>query len=138
MCVGAFAGAHGVRGQVRLRSFTEQPEDAGAYGPLEDETGRRHFEIELVGRAKGALLVRVAGVGDRDRAQALAGTRLYVARAALPEIEEEETYYHADLIGLRAEDGEGRVLGRISAVHDFVPAEASQALMLRFQAKSKK
>ena len=118
-CLAAIAGAHGLGGLVRLRCFTERPEDVGAYGPLEDEAGQRRFEIEVVGRTKGGVLARIEGIGDRDRARALAGTRLYVARAALPAIEEPETFYHADLIGLRAEDAAGRTLGRITAIHDF-------------------
>lgn len=119
VCLGVVVGAHGVHGLVRVRSFTEDPEDIAAYGLLEDEQRQRRFEIELVGRAKGTLLARVQGIGDREQAQALAGTQLYVDRAALPAIEEEEAFYHADLIGLAAEDPEGRPLGQVSAVHNF-------------------
>ena len=119
ICLGVIAGAHGVRGLVRLRAFTERPEDMTAYGPLEDEAGERRFTLDLAGRSRGAPLARIEGVGDRNRAQALTGTRLYVPRERLPEIEEEETYYQADLIGLAAEDPEGRPLGRVAAVHDF-------------------
>ena len=118
VCLGAFAGAHGVRGLVKVKAFTEVPENVAAYGPLSDETGTRQFVLTLAGRAKGLLLARVEGVEDRDRAQELSGTRLYVARDALPALEP-ETYYHADLIGLAAEDLEGRSLGRVKAVHDF-------------------
>ncbi|MFQ5775805.1 MAG: ribosome maturation factor RimM [Kiloniellaceae bacterium] len=118
VCVGVIAGAHGVRGLVRIKSFTEDPANLAAYGPLSDEGGGRRFEVTLAGRTRGALLARIEGVADRNAAQALSGTRLYVARAALPEPEEEE-YYHADLIGLRAEDPAGRALGRVAAVHDF-------------------
>jgi len=119
VCVGVIKGAHGVRGLVRVKPFTEVPEDIAAYGPLGDETGSRLYRLTVSSRAKDTLLVRIEGVGDRDRAQALAGTRLYVPRAALPEVEEEETFYHADLIGLSAEDRDGRFLGRVKAVHNF-------------------
>lgn len=118
ICVGAIAGAHGVRGLVRLKSFTERPEDLTAYGPLTDASGQRCFEVSLSGRARDALLARIAGVTDRDQAAALRGMRLYVARAALPEPKADE-FYHADLIGLRAEATDGTVLGRVSAVHTF-------------------
>ena len=118
VCLGVIAGAHGVRGQVRIKSFTEDPADLTAYGPLGDEAGTRRFEVTLTGRAKGVLVARVAGVSDREGAEALRGTRLYVARAALPE-PEEETYYHADLIGLAVEDRNGRPLGKVSAVLNF-------------------
>ena len=118
VCLGAFAGAHGVQGLVRVKAFTAVPEDVAAYGPLSDEAGARRFRLSVTGRSKGFLLARVEGVSDRDQAEALAGTRLYVAREALPALEEEE-FYHADLIGLAAEDLEGRPLGKVKAVHDF-------------------
>lgn len=118
VCLGVIAGAHGVRGLVRIKSFTEAPEDIAAYGPLGDEAGRRRFEIAVKGESKGAVLAAIAGVDNRDAAEALKGTRLYVDRAALPPPEEEE-YYHADLIGLVAETRGGERLGRVVAVHNF-------------------
>ncbi len=116
ICLGAIGGPHGVRGAVRVSSFAERPEDLLAYGPLSDETGAREFALTLVGRAKDKLVCKVAGVEDRDAAIALRGTRLYVPRARLPEADEEETYYHADLVGLRAERADGTVLGHVTAV----------------------
>ncbi len=119
VCVGVIKGAHGVRGLVRVKPFTEVPEDIAAYGPLGDETGAKRYRLSVSSRAKDTLLVRIEGVGNRDQAQALAGTKLYLPRAALPEVEEEETFYHADLLGLRAEARNGRPLGRVKAVHNF-------------------
>jgi 16S rRNA processing protein RimM len=119
VCLGVITGAHGVRGLVRVKSFAETPEDVAAYGPLSDEEGARAFTLTLTGRSKGALLARIEGVDDRDRAQALKGTRLYAPRAALPPPAEPETYYHADLLGLAVEDRAGRSLGRVAAVHNF-------------------
>jgi 16S rRNA processing protein RimM len=118
VCLGAIAGAHGVRGLVKIKSFTEDPANLTAYGPLTDESGRRRFEVTVTGRAKDLLVARIDGVEDRDAAQALRGVRLYVARAALPE-PEEEAYYHADLIGLTAEDPDGRPLGTVAAVENY-------------------
>ncbi len=118
VCLGAIAGAHGVKGLVKLKSFTAVPEDIVAYGPLSDERDQQTFALELVGRSGGLLLARIEGVANRDRAEALKGTRLYVARGALPEPEEEE-YYHADLIGLVARDQSGGTLGRVKAVHSY-------------------
>jgi 16S rRNA processing protein RimM len=118
VCVGIVTGAHGVRGAVRLKSFTAEPEDIAAYGPLEDETGERRFALRLVGNAKGVLIAAIAGIDDRDRAEALRGLRLYLPRAALPPPEEEE-YYHADLIGLEATLADGTALGTVRAVYDF-------------------
>ena len=118
VCLGEVVGVHGVKGLVRVRPFTEEPEAFTAYGSLQDESGRR-LTLEAVGRAKGVVLARIEGVADRTQAEALKGTRLYIARAALPAIEEAETYYHADLIGLMAENADGQTLGRVTAVHDF-------------------
>ena len=117
-CVGAIAGVHGVRGLVKIKSFTGDPLDLTAYGPLTDESGRRRFRVTVTGRAKGLLIARIEGVEDREAAQALRGARLYAARAALPEPAEEE-YYHADLIGLEAQDRGGAPLGRVVAVQNF-------------------
>jgi len=123
VCLGIMVGAHGVRGLVKVKPFTEVPEDIAAYGPVSDKAGRRTWRLEVVGRGPGksggVVLVRVEGVGDRDAAQALHGTELYVERAALPALAEEETFYHADLIGLRVEDAEGRELGRVTAVENY-------------------
>jgi 16S rRNA processing protein RimM len=118
LCVGVIAGAHGVRGLVKIKSFTADPANLTAYGPLTDESGARRYQVAVTGRAKGVLLARIEGVGDRDAARALSGARLYVARAALPEPEDEE-YYHADLIGLAVEDRAGAPLGRVAAVQNF-------------------
>ncbi len=117
VCVGVIVGAHGVRGAVRIKAFTEDPAAVAAYGPVEDEEGRR-FRIKVVGIAKGVVTATLAGVDDRNAAEALKGARLYVARAALPAAEEDE-YYHSDLIGLRAEYEDGSVFGTVRGVFDF-------------------
>lgn len=119
ICLAAVVGAHGVRGLVRLKPFTEEPESVAAYGPLTDESGRRSFVLRLKGRVKDLLLAEIEGVADREAAQALRGTRLCVPRSALPPPEDSEAFYHADLIGLAAEDADGRPLGRVVAVQDF-------------------
>ena len=117
--VGEIVGVHGVRGLVRLRSFTGDPAAVAAYGPLEDEAGRRKFAIRLQSAAKGVWVARIEGVDTREAAEALKGVGLFIDRARLPEPEEGE-FYHADLIGLRAERaGDGAALGTVLAVHDF-------------------
>ena len=116
--LGVIVGAQGVRGAVRVKSFTGTPEDVGAYGPVEDEAGARRFELRVVGASRGAVIAKLKGIEDRNAAEALKGTRLYVARAALPTPEEDE-FYHADLVGLAAVLADGSPFGRVRAVHEF-------------------
>jgi 16S rRNA processing protein RimM len=118
VCVGEIAGAHGVRGLVRLRSFTEDPAAVASYGPLTDEAGQRRFVVQLQSPVKEAWIAQIDGISDRDAAEAVRGTRLYVERAALPATDEDE-FYHTDLLGLRAERVGGDLLGTVTAVHDF-------------------
>jgi 16S rRNA processing protein RimM len=118
ICLGIITGAHGVRGRVRIKSFTAEPQAIAGYGALESEAGDRRFELEITGAGKGVLIARIDGIGDRDAAERLKGTRLYVRRAALPPPEAEE-FYQADLVGLEARRSDGTPMGRVSAVHDF-------------------
>src|SRR6185312_11486938 len=117
VCLAVVTSPHGVRGMVRVKSFTAEPDALARYAPLEDESGRR-VALEIVGAAKGVLLARIKGVGDRDAAERLKGLRLYLPRAALPAPAAEE-YYHADLLGLPVELGDGTMLGTVRAVHDY-------------------
>ena len=118
ICVGVIVGAHGVRGLVRVKSFTEEPSDLTAYGPLSDADGGRRFTLTIAGSAKGVLLARLEGVGDRDAADGLRGTELYIDRDALPQTGEDE-FYHADLIGLPAVLQDGTEYGTVRALHEF-------------------
>ena len=122
VCIGAIVGAHGVRGAVRIKSFTADPRDVGAYGPAEDEAGKRRFIITVTGEAKGHVIAQVDGVRDRDGAEALKGTGLYVARDRLPELEEDEFLY-SDLVGLSALALDGTVIGTVRGVADFGAGE---------------
>lgn len=118
VCVGVVVGPHGIRGLVRVKSFTAEPEDVAAYGPLSDEAGRA-YSLTVVGRSKGVVLCAIDGVDDRTAAEAIKGVRLYVDRAVLPPVDDEDEFYHADLIGLRVGFADGTVLGTIAAVFDF-------------------
>jgi 16S rRNA processing protein RimM len=111
--VGEIGRPHGVRGLVKLRSFTADPAAIASYGPLTDKSGARRFPLTLL--AEG--LARIEGIADRDAAARLTGTKLYVERDRLPPPEEEE-YYLADLIGLRAETEAGQGLGRVRDVEE--------------------
>ena len=117
ICIGVVVGAQGIKGAVRIKPFTDRPEAVAAYGPVSDEQGLRRFEVKIVGQARGVVTAQLSGVTDRSAAEALKGLRLYVPRSALPAPEAEE-FYHADLIGLRAELRDGRAAGRVTAVHD--------------------
>lgn len=117
VCIGAVIGPHGVRGEVKVKSFTAEPADLVAYGPLYDEQGRC-LKATLKGQVKGAVLIRLDGVGDRNQAEMLRGQRLYVPRAALPETEEDEFLY-TDLVGLRVENEAGESVGTVKGVMDF-------------------
>jgi 16S rRNA processing protein RimM len=117
--LGTIVGAHGVRGQLRIRPFTAEPQAIAAYGPVETEDGRMLELSDIRPAPKGLVLARAAGIGDRDAAKALAGQSFSVARARLPEPAETDEYYQADLIGLGAVDPEGKALGMVVAVHDF-------------------
>ena len=111
--VGEIGRPHGVRGLVKLRSFTADPAAIASYGPLTDATGERRFALTLL--ADG--LARVEGVDDREAAARLTGAGLYVERASLPPPEEDE-FYLADLVGLRAETAAGEALGRVRSVEE--------------------
>jgi 16S rRNA processing protein RimM len=111
--VGEIGRPHGVRGLVRLRAFTEDPAAIAAYSPLTDEAGTRRFTVTL----KGGDIAAIEGIADRDAAQRLTGTKLYVERDRLPPPQDEE-FYLVDLIGLRAVTQTGEELGRIRAVED--------------------
>lgn len=118
ICVGVITTVHGVRGNVKVKSFTRNAADFAGFGPLCDASGRRSFNVEIVGESKGVFLARIDGVTDRTAAEALRGTELYVSRDKLPETAENEFYY-ADLIGLTAKTSDGKILGRIKAVYNF-------------------
>jgi 16S rRNA processing protein RimM len=118
VCLGIITGVHGIKGWVRVKSFTAEPEAIAAYGPLSDESGMRQFELELVGAQKGVLLARIDGVDDRNAAERLKGLRLYVRRADLPP-PEDGGFDEADLIGLAALREDGTPFGTVRAVNDF-------------------
>jgi 16S rRNA processing protein RimM len=116
VCLGALAGAWGIRGAVRLKSFCAVPEAIADYAPLLTEDGRS-FEVKILRRLAGAFAAELTGVADREAAEALKGTRLYAPRDRLPELPEDE-FYHADLVGLAVLDTGGAEIGRIKSVMD--------------------
>ena len=141
VCVAQIGVAHGIRGEVKLWSFTADPLAIKDYGPLESEDGKARFEIETLRSAKEHLVVRFAGVNDRNAAERLTNLRLFVPRERLPAPAAEEFYY-ADLIGLAAVDAQGKMLGTVVAVQNFGAgdllevkiAERSDTVLLPFTA----
>lgn len=140
VCVAQIGAPHGIHGEVRLWAFTEDPMAVTRYGPLETEDRSVTLEIAAVRPAKGHLVARLRGVGDRNAAERLTNLKLFVPRERLPAPEDDETFYHADLIGLAAIGADGTEFGTIVAVHDFgagdlievQPAGGGAAMMLPF------
>jgi 16S rRNA processing protein RimM len=161
ICVARIGAAHGVRGEVKLWSFTEDPAAVATYGPLETEDGKQRFEIEAMRPAKDhfvariagvsdrdaaerlrnlSFVARIAGVSDRDAAERLRNLELYIPRARLPKIDEQDTYYHTDLVGLDVVTPEGVQIGTVHALHNFgagdiieiMPVGSGEPLMLPF------
>jgi 16S rRNA processing protein RimM len=118
ICVARIGAAHGVRGAVKLWTFTEDPLAVKHYGPLVTKDGARQFEVTHVREAKDYLVATLKGIATREQAERLNGVELYVAREKLPATDENE-YYHADLIGLAAVNAAGEPLGRVIAIHNF-------------------
>jgi len=118
ICIARIGAAHGVRGQVKLWTFTEDPLAVKNYGPLSTKDGSRQFEVTHVREARDHLVATLKGIATRNDAERLNGIELYVARDKLPATEEDE-YYHADLIGLAAITTADEPLGRVVAIHNF-------------------
>ena len=136
--LGAITGAHGIRGDVKLRSYTADPQAIARYGPLEARDGRR-FEIMRLKPAKDGLIATLRGIADRDQAEALRGLELLVPRAALPEAAKEEVYLH-DLVGLPVVAADGRELGEVVGIEnygagdllDIRPADGKDTVLIPF------
>ena len=139
VCVARIGAPHGLAGEVKLHAFTEEPLAVGRYGLLEAEDRSRRFELTSLRLGKRALIATFAGIADRDAAAGLTAIRLYVPRARLPDPEDADTFYHADLVGLTVEGADGIRIGTVCAVHDFgagdlleVKPAAGPSVMLPF------
>jgi 16S rRNA processing protein RimM len=119
VCVAQIGAAHGLKGDVRLWSFTQDPAAVAQYGALETEDGSRRLEISSMRAAKDCFIARLRGVDDRNAAEALRNTKLYIERDRLPDTDDDDTFYHADLIGLAAFDQQGAKIGEVIAVQNF-------------------
>ena len=115
--VGAIAGAFGVNGEVRLKSFTSEPEAIASYGPVFTEDGNRSFNVYLTGQLKNAMSARLSGIENKEDADALRGLQLFVPRSKLPQLPDDE-YYYADLVGLSVFDAAGMQIGKVHSVQN--------------------
>jgi 16S rRNA processing protein RimM len=118
ICIARIGAAHGVRGAVKLWTFTEDPLAVKSYGPLTTKDGARQFEVTQIREARDHLVATLKGITTRDEAERLNGIELYVTRDRLPATDDDE-YYHADLIGLAAVNSANEPLGRVIAIHNF-------------------
>ncbi len=117
--VGTLTAPHGIRGQLKLTSHTEQPEGIAAFSALYSRDGLKTYAIKLRGMAKQQLLVEVVGCTSRNDAELLRNTELYAKRSEFPEVSDDDSFYITDLIGLEVRDTENNVVGRVKEVHDF-------------------
>ena len=119
ICVGVIAGAHGVRGAVRFKIFTQDPLAILAYKELKNISGTTRFEVINASVHKGdTIIASFANIKDRNQAEALKSTKLYIDREKLPTLNDEE-FYHADLVGLAVKIFESPLTGEVRAVHNF-------------------
>lgn len=117
--LGQIGAAHGIKGEVRIAAHTENPLDIGTYGPLETDRPGLTITISKLRAQKNVVIANIKGVADRTAAEALNGVNLFVSRDRLPEPEDEDDFYHADLIGLEARLQSGQIIGQVSALPNF-------------------
>jgi 16S rRNA processing protein RimM len=119
LLMGRIGAAHGIKGEVRIQSFTDEPLALAGYGPLTTNKPGLVIEIETARATTNVLVARLKGVRDREAAEKLNGVELFVDRAKLPPPDEDDAFYHADLIGLDARLGDGSVIGQVTAIPNF-------------------
>lgn len=122
ICIGAIVGVHGIKGEVKVKSFTEPDTNIDKYGKVENKNGNRTFELKVVGRSKELLRVKIKGVDDRTMAETLIGNGFYINREVLPDLEDEDEFYEADLIGLEVRQN-NQVIGTVAGLYNFGAGE---------------
>lgn len=118
ICLGAVVGVHGIRGEVKVKTYTEDEHNLTRYGKVSNQTGDREFELKIVGHSKELLRVKIKGIEDRTTAETLIGIGFYIERSRLPELKEDE-FYHADLIGLDVQNIKGERIAQVNALYNF-------------------
>ena len=129
VCIGMITAPHGVRGAVRVKSFTADPEAITRYGPLYNAPGSRKFTFSQAGWVRQQVIVKIDGVQDRDQAEGLRGTKLYVPRDALPDLNADDEYYLTDLVGLTVEWADGSYQGVVKGVADFGAGDVVEVVL---------
>ena len=119
ICLGIVTGTHGVRGAVRVKTFTDDPLSLGNLGALRDGSGKRRYVVRDIQPDKSGARLMLDHITTREQAEALKGEMLCVPRDTLPVLDDTDDFYHADLIGLKAQTPDGAALGTVRAVHDF-------------------
>ena len=122
ICIGAIVGVHGIKGEVKVKSFTEPDTNVDKYGTVENKKADHKFELKVVGRSKELLRVKIKGVDDRTTAESLIGNGFYIQRDVLPELKDEDEFYEADLIGLEVRQN-GVVIGKVAGLYNFGAGE---------------
>ena len=134
ICLGLIVGVHGIKGEVKVKSFTSVDRDIDKYGQVYDKNGKS-FSIKVVGRSKELLRVKIKGIDDRTLAESLKGTELYVSRSVLPELKDEEEFYEADLIGLDViDESSNSKIGKVCGLYNF---GAGEILEIKFDNQKK-
>lgn len=119
ICIAEIVGVHGIKGMLKVKTFSDAPEKLKTYMPLCDANGKNKFDFLTFVPHKNIYLATLDGITNRTDAEKLRGTKLYISRESLPEIKDKDTWYHIDLIGLTAKNPEGKILGKIIQVANF-------------------
>lgn len=118
ICLGAVVGVHGIKGEVKVKCFSDNEKNLTRYGNVTNEAGDKSFSLKIVGHSKELLRVKVKGIDDRNTAETLVGTAFYVNRDLLPDLKDDE-FYHTDLIGLDVKNSNGDIIGEVNALYNF-------------------
>lgn len=119
VCLGKIVGVHGIRGEVKVKSFTAVDKDIASYGDLTDKNNEQTFSIKVTGHSKDLLRIKIKGVEDRTKAETLIGTELYAERGVLPELKNEDVFYETDLVGLKVLDEQKNEIAKVIGFYNF-------------------
>lgn len=122
VCIGAIVGVHGIKGEVKVKSFTEPDTNVDKYGCVENKHGTQTYELKVVGHSKELLRVKIKGVDDRTTAESLIGTEFYINRNVLPDLKSDDEFYEADLVGLKVLQN-GQEIGQVAGLYNFGAGE---------------